>query len=76
MNAAETIQKMLEDIIDGNNVLFKPITDEETIENTDEYSYYTRTFSHANGKKYKMKWKTYHGTPETVKTIFEPAETL
>jgi len=34
------------------------------------------TFCIKTGKNFRMKWRVYYGTPETVRTVFEPAEQL
>lgn len=71
------IEQHLHNIIDEIHPLFKAITDEKMIADHNEdpfYRDYQRTFLHKNGKKFKMKWRVYDGTPETVKTVFEPAE--
>lgn len=70
------IEKHLHDIIDENHPLFKAISDEEMIDSHEDYGVFTRDFLHENGKKFRMKWRVYYGTPETVKTEFEPAEVI
>lgn len=67
------IEKHLHDIIDENHPLFKAISDEEMVDGHEDYGVFTRDFLHENGKKFRMKWRVYYGTPETVKTEFEPA---
>lgn len=67
------IEKHLHDIIDELHPLFTAISDEEMVErHGDDYGIYTRDFLHKTGKKFRMKWRVYYGTPETVKTVFEP----
>lgn len=70
------IEKHLHDIIDENHPLFKAISDEEMIDSHEDYGVFTRDFLHENGKKFRMKWRVYYGTPETVRTEFEPAEVV
>lgn len=67
------IEKHLHDIIDENHPLFKAISDEEMVDSHEDYGVFTRDFLHENGKKFRMKWRVYYGTPETVRTEFEPA---
>jgi hypothetical protein len=76
MTAEQTIDQYLNQIIDCNHKWFKPNTDEELVEETDEYAFFTRTFKHKTGQLFKMSWKVYHGTPETVRTEFLPAVRL
>lgn len=70
------VQKQLNDIIDEIHPLFKAISDEELVEDYEEYGVFERSFLHDNGKRFLMKWRVYYGTPETVRTIFEPAVEL
>lgn len=70
------IEKHLHSIIDELHPLFTPISDEEMVEHQEDHGVYTRDFRHMNGKKFRMKWRVYYGTPETVRTEFEPAEEL
>lgn len=71
------IEQHLHQIIDELHPLFTAISDEEMIErHYDDYGVYTRDFLHKNGKKFRMKWRVYYGTPETVVTEFEPAEVI
>ena len=67
------IDQHMHQIIDDLHPLFTPISDEQFIENNDDHGVFTRDFLHKTGKKFQMKWRVYYGTPETVKTIFEPA---
>jgi len=69
----KTIDKLLHSIIDELHPLFKPISDEQFIEKHEDHGVFTRDFLHENGKKFRMTWKVYFGTPKTVKTVFEPA---
>jgi hypothetical protein len=70
------IEEHLHKIIDDLHPLFTPISDERFIENHDDHGVFTRDFIHKNGKKFRMKWRVYFGTPETVRTEFEPAEVI
>lgn len=72
-NAASIIEQQLHNIIDELHPLFKPISDEQFIEDNNDHGVFTRDFLHENGKKFRMKWAVYYGTPETVRTVFEPA---
>lgn len=74
--AEQTIDIYLNKIIDETHPLFKAISDEELIENHETYGIYERSFLHKTGKKFKMRWRVLYGTPETVKTVFEPAVVL
>lgn len=66
------IEKYLHSIIDELHPIFEAISDEEMIENHEDRGVFTRDFHNkANGKKFRMKWCVYYGTPETVKTEFE-----
>jgi hypothetical protein len=67
------IEDYLNQIIDEVHPLFTPSSDEQLIEKYDDRGVYTRSFKHANGKNFLMKWVVYYGTPDTVKTVFEPA---
>jgi hypothetical protein len=67
------IDQHMHQIIDDLHPLFTPISDEQFIENNDDHGVFTRDFLHKTGKKFRMQWRVYYGTPETVKTIFEPA---
>ncbi len=70
---ASIIEQHLHDIIDELNPLFKAITDEEMVDNYEDHGIFTRDFLHKTGKKFRMRWSVYYGTPETVRTVFEPA---
>jgi hypothetical protein len=63
-------------IIDEIHPLFKAISDEQLIDAQHDYGVYIRDFIHENGKKFRMRWCVYYGTPETVRTVFEPATEL
>jgi len=79
MKPEQIIDSYLHQIIDETHPLFKAISDEEIVEDHPQepfYTVYQRKFLHRNGKKFLMKWKVYDGTPETVKTVFEPAEQI
>lgn len=68
------IEQQLHSIIDEIHPLFSAISDEELIDDQEDHGVFTRDFLHENGKKFRMKWSVYYGTPETVRTEFEPAE--
>lgn len=70
------IDAQLHNIIDDMHPLFIPITDEEMVEDYEDHGVFERSFLHKNGKRFLMRWCVYYGTPETVKTVFEPAITL
>ncbi len=70
------IERQLHSIIDELHPLFTAISDEELVDDTVEYGIFTRIFAHKTGKTFRMKWRVYYGTPETVRTVFEPAEQL
>lgn len=67
------IERYMNNIIDEVHPLFKSISDEELIEDNQDHGLFTRDFLHKNGKKFRMKWRVYYGTPKTVRTVFEPA---
>jgi hypothetical protein len=67
------VEKQLHDIIDELHPLFTAISDEELVEETKDYGDFVRVFLHENGKRFRLKWRVYFGTPETVRTVFEPA---
>lgn len=71
-----TIETYLHQIIDELHPLFAAISDEEMLDNYEDHGIFTRDFRHKNGKKFRMRWRVYYGTPETVKTVFEPATEL
>jgi hypothetical protein len=71
--ATVIIEQHLHSIIDEIHPLFKAISDEEMIEDHKDHGVFTRDFLHKNGKKFRMNWRVYYGTPETVKTVFGPA---
>ena len=78
-NTVVAVETYLHQIIDGIHPLFRAVTDEEIIEDHNEepfYVDYQRGFLHSNGKKFQLKWRVYDGTPETVRTVFHPAEVL
>ena len=75
-NAEKYIDGLLHKIIDEEHEFFTAITDEELIEKSAGAGIYTRSFSHQNGKSFKMKWKVVYGYPEPAKTIFYPAEQI
>jgi len=66
-------EKQLTEIIDGLNDNFKPLTDENLLQETKEYGIFERTFKNINtGKFYIFKWTVIFGTPETVEVKFNP----
>ena len=78
-NKVVAVETYLHQIIDGIHPLFRAVTDEEIIEDHNEepfYIDYQRDFLHSNGKKFQLKWRVYDGTPETVRTVFHPAEVI
>jgi hypothetical protein len=70
------IDQHLHNVIDELHPLFTPISDEHLHEDHDDHGVFTRDFLHKTGKKFRMKWRVYYGTPETVRTEFEPAEAI
>ena len=70
------IEQHLHSIIDELHPLFSAISDEELIDDQEDHGVFTRDFLHETGKKFRMKWSVYYGTPETVRTEFEPVEIL
>lgn len=70
------IDQHMHQIIDDLHPLFTPISDEQFIENHDDHGVFTRDFLHKTGKKFRLTWRVYFGTPETVRTEFDPAEVI
>ncbi len=70
------IEQHMHQIIDDLHPLFTPISDEQFIENHDDHGVFTRDFLHKTGKKFRLTWRVYYGTPETVRTEFDPAEVI
>lgn len=70
------VEKQLHNIIDELHPLFTAISDEELIDECSECGTFERSFLHQTGKRFLMRWKVYYGTPETVRTVFEPATQL
>jgi hypothetical protein len=70
--AVPQIEQLLHDIIDELHPLFTPVSDEQFVEDYSDHGVFTRDFLHKNGKKFRVKWRVYYGTPETVRTVFEP----
>lgn len=73
MNELDQIDVYMNQIIDEIHPMFKSISDETMISDNDDHGVFSRDFIHKNGKKFRMEWSVYYGTPETVQTIFEPA---
>ena len=73
MKELDQIDTYMHQIIDEIHPMFKSISDEEMIADHADHGVFRRDFIHDNGKKFRMKWSVYYGTPETVQTIFEPA---
>lgn len=74
MTQEDQVNQYLNMIIDEVHPKFRAVTDEEMIEDNVDYGVFTRIFDcMENGNRYIMKWRVYFGTPETVKTVFEPA---
>jgi len=74
VEAQQVVQDQLHSIIDELHPLFRALSDEELVEDNDEHGVFERTFAHKNKKIFKMRWRVFYGTPETVQTVFEPAE--
>lgn len=70
---SHTIETYLHQIVDELHPLFTAISDEEMIEDYEDHGVFTRDFLHKTEKKFRMRWRVYYGTPETVRTVFEPA---
>jgi hypothetical protein len=73
LTAEEQVNLWLHKIIDEVHPLFTAISDERHVLDSDTFGIFTRDFLHKNGKKFRMAWRVYYGTPETVRTVFEPA---
>lgn len=72
----DIINQWMNDIIDETHPLFTAISDEELVEDNEDHGVFERSFEHQNGKKFLMRWRVYYGTPETVRTLFEPAQEI
>ena len=70
------MDKQMHLIVDELHPLFQAVSDEEMIEDHNDHGVFTRIFKSFDDKKYLLKWRVYFGTPETVKTIFEPIQLL
>jgi len=70
------LDAVMNDIIDGLNPNYKPVTDEQLIKCAEDHGIYQRTFKHREGAEFLLKWTVWYGTPETVRTIFHPVEEL
>ena len=70
------MDKQMNMIIDELHPLFQAVSDEEMIEDNNDHGVFTRIFKSFDNKQYLLKWRVYFGTPETVKTIFEPLQLL
>jgi hypothetical protein len=73
MNAEEYVNEKLNLMIDELHPNYKPVTDEELVEDNEDHGVFERSFAHKDGAVFKMRWRVYYGTPETVRTVFEPA---
>jgi len=73
-NPVEFVQKQLNNIIDEIHPLFTAISDEELVEDNEDHGVFERSFLHETGARFLMRWRVYYGTPETVRTVFEPAQ--
>jgi len=73
-NPVEFVQKQLNNIIDEIHPLFTAISDEELVEYNEDHGVFERSFLHETGDRFLMRWRVYYGTPETVRTVFEPAQ--
>lgn len=76
MTGPELVDKWMNDIIDENHPKFTAYSDEEMVEDYEDHGVFERSFLHENGEKYLMRWSVYYGTPETVRTVFEPAKEI
>lgn len=70
------IDQHMHQIIDELHPLFTAISDEQFIEKHEDHGVFTRDFLHKTGKKFRLTWRVYFGTPETVRTEFDPAEVI
>jgi hypothetical protein len=70
------VDKQLHSIIDCMHPKFKSISDEEQIDEYQDRAVFARNFLHETGKTYRMQWTVYFGSPDTVKTVFMPAEEI
>lgn len=73
-NPVTIIEKQLNQIIDQTHPLFSPISDEECVEDNKDYGVFERSFLHETGDRFLMRWRVYYGTPDTVRTVFEPTQ--
>ena len=74
-SAEETMQKIMELIIDEGHPTIKPITDEQIVSEDDEKVVFSRDFS-TGENQYSLTWDVYHGdgTEGSAKTVFHKAE--
>lgn len=63
-------------IVDELHPLFKASSDEELVEDYEDHGVFARSFKAIDDKEYLVKWSVYYGTPETVKTVFEPIQLM
>jgi hypothetical protein len=75
-NTVKILDVVMNEIIDELNPNYKPVTDEELIETSDNSGVFQRVFKHKTGSEFLLKWTVYYGTPETVRTVFHPVEEL
>lgn len=66
----------LERIIDGLDLNYIPISDEECSTDSEEVGSYYRVFRHKDGNEFIISWDVFYGTPETVLTVFTGVEKI
>jgi hypothetical protein len=71
LNGEPITEAFLHNIIDELNPEYVPSTDEEMIEDYEDFGVFERSFLHISGKTTTIRWSVYYGTPETVVTVFD-----
>ena len=64
-------QSYIARIVDGNNPMFEDLSDEKIVDFNDRYVDSVKTvFWKPYQHKIRLAWRTFLGTPETVKTVY------
>jgi len=75
LNGEILTEKLLHNIIDELHPEYVPTSDEDLIEDYEDFGIFERSFMHISGKVLKIRWSVYYGTPETVVTVFDSVNT-
>lgn len=76
MIQTDILQRYMHQIVDEMHPLFTAVSDENMVEHYGDRGVFERQFEHQNGKTFLMRWTVYFGSPETVRTVFEPAKEI